>query len=96
MLPPPQIYPMYNNCEGGGKQAGGGLQFDTFAYENCEIHANGDKAYYDGFVKVVWERVPTRKSYAGHLLLDVLEQLALIIQKVAMLLTTHHRVHGNW
>ena len=41
----------YNNCEGGGKQAGGGLQFDTFAYENCEIHANGDKAYYDGFVQ---------------------------------------------
>lgn len=41
----------YNNCEGGGKQAGRGLQFDTFAYENCEIHANGDKAYYDGFVQ---------------------------------------------
>ena len=41
----------YNNCEGGGKQTGGGLQFDTFAYENCEIHANGDKAYYDGFVQ---------------------------------------------
>lgn len=41
----------YNNCEGGGKQAGGGLQFDTFAYENCESHANGDKAYYDGFVQ---------------------------------------------
>ena len=41
----------YNNCEGEGKQAGGGLQFDTFAYENCEIHANGDKAYYDGFVQ---------------------------------------------
>jgi hypothetical protein len=41
----------YNNCEGGGKQAGGGLQFDTFTYENCEIHANGDKAYYDGFVQ---------------------------------------------
>ena len=41
----------YNNCEGGGKQAGGGLQFDTFAYENCEIHANGDKAYDDGFMQ---------------------------------------------
>jgi hypothetical protein len=41
----------YNNCEGGGKQAGGGLQFDTFAYENCESHGNGDKAYYDGFVQ---------------------------------------------
>ena len=41
----------YNNFEGGGKQTGGGLQFDTFAYENCEIHANGDKAYYDGFVQ---------------------------------------------
>ena len=41
----------YNNCEGGGKQAGRGLQFDTFAYENCESHANGDKAYYDGFVQ---------------------------------------------
>jgi len=41
----------YNYCEGGGKQAGRGLQFDTFAYENCEIHANGDKAYYDGFVQ---------------------------------------------
>jgi hypothetical protein len=41
----------YNNCEGGGKQAGRGLQFDTFAYENCEIHANGDKAYYDGFMQ---------------------------------------------
>ena len=29
----------------------GGLQFDTFAYENCEIHANGDKADDDGFVQ---------------------------------------------
>jgi hypothetical protein len=41
----------YNNCEGGGKQAGGWLHFDTFAYENCESHADGDKAYYDGFVQ---------------------------------------------
>jgi hypothetical protein len=41
----------YNNCEGGGKQAGGFLHFDIFAYENCESHANGDKAYYDGFVE---------------------------------------------
>jgi hypothetical protein len=41
----------YNNCEGGGKQAGGFLHFDIFAYENCESHANGDKGYYDGFVE---------------------------------------------
>lgn len=41
----------YNNCEGGGKQAGGWLQFDTFSYQTCESHANGDKAYYDGFVQ---------------------------------------------
>jgi hypothetical protein len=41
----------YNNCEGGGKQAGGFLHFDIFAYENCESHADGDKAYYDGFVE---------------------------------------------
>jgi hypothetical protein len=41
----------YNNCEGGGKQAGCFLHFDIFAYENCESHANGDKGYYDGFVE---------------------------------------------
>jgi hypothetical protein len=41
----------YNNCVGGGKQAGGGLQFDTLDYQNCGINANGDKGYYDGFVE---------------------------------------------
>jgi hypothetical protein len=41
----------YNNCEGGGKQAGGGLHFDTWSYQTCANNANGDKAYYDGFIQ---------------------------------------------
>ena len=41
----------YKNCEGGGKQAGGYLDFDISAYKTCEDNANGDKAYYDGFIQ---------------------------------------------
>jgi hypothetical protein len=46
--------------------------------------------------KVVWEQImPIRKIYVRPMLLDVLEQLASIFQKLVMLLTKHHRVHGN-
>lgn len=41
----------YNNCVGGGKQDGEGLHFNTFSYQTCGHNANGDKAYYDGFVQ---------------------------------------------
>lgn len=41
----------YNNCVGGGKQDGGGLQFNTFSYQTCGQNADGDKGYYDGFVQ---------------------------------------------
>jgi hypothetical protein len=41
----------YNNCMGGGKQHGSGLQFNTFSYLTCGQNANGDKAYYDGFMQ---------------------------------------------
>ena len=41
----------YNNCVGGGKQDGGGLQFNTFSYQTCGQNANGDKGYHDGFVQ---------------------------------------------
>jgi hypothetical protein len=41
----------YSGCGGGGKQDGGFLQFNTMTYEDCGNNADGDKAYYDGFVE---------------------------------------------
>jgi hypothetical protein len=41
----------YNNCLSGGEGRGSVLDFDTSSYETCGDNADGDKAYYDGFVK---------------------------------------------
>ena len=41
----------YNNCFSGGEGRGSVLDFDTSSYETCGDNADGDKAYYDGFVK---------------------------------------------
>ena len=41
----------YRNCLSGGEGRGSVLDFDTSSYETCGDNADGDKAYYDGFVK---------------------------------------------
>jgi hypothetical protein len=41
----------YKNCMSGCEEAGGRLQFDMWNYQTCGNNANGDKAYYDGFVQ---------------------------------------------
>ena len=77
----------YNNCEGGGKQAGGGLQFDTFAYENCESRANGDKAYYDGFMQgCMGTDNANTKDLCEAYIVGCLRAIVSIIQKLVMLL----------
>jgi hypothetical protein len=41
----------YRNCMAGGEGAGHKLDFNVLDYQSCENNANGDKAYYDGFIQ---------------------------------------------
>jgi hypothetical protein len=76
----------FNNCVGGGKQHGGGLQFNTFSYQTCGENADGDKGYYDGFVQgCMGIDSAIRKNFVSLMLWNVSEQRASIVQKPVML-----------